>query len=117
MIEKEDIRLKKCDHNEGTKYWYCPEILVEEKRLFGYKEIWIEPYFVNYETLETEYRLKSISPWDEVELECFLMQCYEWVNSHDRDDNWKIVDHAEYNRIYEEYRKQILEKNKYVYFK
>ena len=117
MIEKEDIRLKKCDHNEGAKFWYCPEILVEEKRLFRTKEKWIEPYFVNYETLETEYRLSSISPWDDVRLKEFLEQCYKWVNSHDGDDNWKIVDHAEYDRIYKENRKRMLEKNKYVYLK
>lgn len=117
MIEKENIRLKKCDHNEGSKYWYCPEILVKEKRLFGTKEVWFKPYFVNYKTLETEYRINTISPWDEAGLKEFLEQCYEWINSHDGDDNWKIVDYDEYDRIYEKHRKQQLEKNKYVYLK
>lgn len=65
MIDKDKIRLSRRSYNVDGRYWYKPEILIKTKCLFFSCEEWITPYFVNYKTLETDYKIDSINPHNE----------------------------------------------------
>lgn len=113
MIDKEHIRLCKSSYNVDGRYWYHPEILCN-RGVFWFNE-WLEPYAVNYKTLGTAYKIESINPRNETKLHDFLQECLDWVNYYENQEDWKIVDKDEYNRIYDLRQRQKCNKNKYVY--
>jgi len=115
MIDKDKIRLYKKSYNVDGKYWYVPQILFKTNYLFFSHEEWLTPYCVNYKTLETDYRIHSISPRNEYELKRYLQECLEWINKYENDKDWKIVTYDEYKKVCDKAQEIRRNKNKYVY--
>jgi len=116
MMDKEHIRLCKSSYNVDGKYWYHPEIKRKNNSwLFGDSYQWEQVYAVNYKTFSTSYKLTSISPHNEYELQRFLKECLDWVNYYEEQEDWKLVNYDEYKRVLNLKQEQKCNKNKYVY--
>lgn len=100
MITKDDIRITKCSYNTDGRYWYSPEIRKKHHSLFfGDSYSWEHVYAVNYKTLSWSSKLHAISPHNEVALQTFLKECYDWAKYYESQKDWKLVNYEEYNKV------------------
>lgn len=118
MITKDDVRITKGSYNTDSKYWYYPEIRKKKHNwLFGDSYWWEHVYAVNYNTCSAIYKLTSISPRDEYALQNFLKECYDWIKYCEEQEDWKLVNHEEYKRVYDLSQAKRRSCNNNVYFK
>ena len=118
MITKEDIRITKGDYNTDGRFWYYPEIRRKHHSwLFGDSYSWERVYPVNYKTLSFSSKLTAISPHNDTALQAFLQECYNWVKYYDEEEDWKLGNRDEYNRVYELAQTKRQQHNNNVYFK